>query len=158
MANATVTLNTTSFALPVEPGDRVVTFADVTNIPSSPQQAIAPLEIFVDGELMSLEYSTGIGNQWYVLRGDDGTAATRHATNATVYIGRSDQFYQVDPVGLPPNEMPIYPYINVRTGAIWIAQGDESGPGLQGRVWARVTSTSAAGALGSRVVTVVTPS
>jgi hypothetical protein len=155
MPNATVTLATTSFARPVEVGDRIVTLADVSNIVVN---EVAPIQLFVDGELMSVEKAVGVANQFYVYRGDDGTVSSRHATNATVYIGRSDQFYNVDPVGLPPNELPVYPYINVRNGSIWTAEGDESGPGLQGRIWSRVTRTIDAGALGINQPNVVTPS
>lgn len=151
MANATVTLSSTTFSQTVEPGDSKVIFASTSGL--SPGVCV-----FADRELMRIERLTGLGNEAVVRRGIDGTVSSRHATNATVYIGRGDQFYHQDPMGLPPIVMLVYPYINVRTGVLWVAQGDEDGPGNAARIWAPVTVAMAAGALGVSTVTVTTPS
>jgi hypothetical protein len=116
------------------------------------------VRLYADRELMSVDRLTGVGNEAVVRRGIEGTAATRHASNTAVYIGRGDQFYSSDPVGLPPIVVPVSPYINVLTGVAWVAQGDEAGPGNAGRLWAPITVTQAAGAFGSTVVTTTTPS
>lgn len=151
MANATVTLSTTTFNATVEPGD--------TKLIMGSTSGLAPgVHLCVDRELIAIDRLTGLGNEVVVKRGQDGTAASRHATNTPVYIGRADQFYSTDPVGLPPAVLPVSPYINVRAGRIWVAMGDDLGPGNAGRIWAEVTTAMSAGALGVPVITVTTPS
>lgn len=151
MANATVSLSTTTLSRTVEPSDSKVYLASTSGVTPG-------VRLFLDRELLAIERLTGIGTEVIVRRGVDGTVASRHATNTAVYIGRPDQFYSTDPVGLPPNELLVYPYINVITGDLWTAEGDESGPGLQGRIWSKVTRSIDAGALGNNQLTVNTPS
>jgi hypothetical protein len=151
MANATVSLNTSTLLVTVEPSDNRIQLASTSGL--------APgVRLFLDRELLAVETLTGIGTEAIVRRGVDGTTASRHATNTPVYIGRADQFYASDPVGLPPNELPVSPYINAVTGDIWVATGDESGPGLQGRLWSKVTRSMVPGALGGNAPVIVTPS
>lgn len=151
MALATVSLSSTTFATTVEPSDTLVNLTSTSGI-------VPGVSVFCDRELMFVERLTGIGTQTIVRRGQDGTSATRHATNSTVWIGRGDQFYNSTPTGLPPAVLLVYPYIDVRTGVIWVAQGDETGPNNAGRVWAQTTQAMVAGALGNQSVVVTTPS
>ncbi len=151
MALATASLGTTTFSSTVEPGD--------TQVILSSTSGIAPgVRLFCDRELLAVVMLTGLGNAAVVRRGVDGTSSSRHATNATVWVGRADQFYDSDPYGLPPANLPVYPYINVRTGDVWAAEGDELGPGVSGRVWSKVTQSIDAGALGVNQTNVVIPS
>lgn len=147
---ATVTLDTTTFANTVAIGDTSVLVASTSGL--------APgVRLYADRELMAVVRVTGNGNEVVVLRGRDGTATRRHATNVTVYIGRADQFYEADPIGAPPTVVPVSPLINVFNGAIWIAQGDDDGADSRARVWAQVTTTMVTGALGIRSLVVTTP-
>lgn len=158
MAVATVSLTTTTFTATVEPGDTKVILASATGITPSTALPQGGTHLYVDRELMLVERFTGIGNEAVVRRGLDGTAISRHATNATVWIGRGDQFYNTTPMGLPPAVLLVYPYIDVRTGVIWVAQGDESGVGNAGRIWAPMTITLSTDALGNQHVVTTTPS
>lgn len=150
MANATVSLSSTTFVQTVEPSDSKVVLASTSGITPG-------VRLFADRELMQVLSLTGVGNEVVLRRGVDGTSASRHATLAPVYIGRADQFYDSDPRGLPPVTLLVYPYINVVTGVLWVAQGDEAGPGNAGRMWAPVTVAEAQGALGINVITTTTP-
>lgn len=151
MAIATVSLSSTLFTSTVEPSDSQVILSSTSGVTPG-------VRLFCDRELLAVERLTGIGNAAVVRRGVDGTFASRHATDAVVYIGRADQFYASDPIGLPPAVLPIYPYINALTGDVWVAEGDETGPGNAGRVWSKATQSIDAGALGNNQHVVVTPS
>jgi hypothetical protein len=151
VATATVSLSSTTFATTVEPSDTLVNLASTSGI-------VPGVLLYCDRELLAVDRLTGIGTQAIVRRGQDGTAATRHATNATVWIGRGDQFYSSTPTGLPPAILPVYPYIDVRTGVIWVAQGDETGVGNAGRIWAAVTIAMVPGSLGNAQTVTTTPS
>lgn len=151
MALATVSLASTTFTTTAEPGDTLVNLASTSGITPD-------VRLYVDREMLAVVRLTGIGTQAIVRRGLDGTAGSRHATNATIYIGRADQFFTSDPGGLPPSETPVYPYINVVTGDIWVPQGDETGADLNGRVWSKITTSLESGALGIRQRVTTTPS
>jgi hypothetical protein len=151
MANATASLTSTTFSVTVEPSDTRVLLASTSGI--SPG-----VRLYAGRELLGIEVLTGIGNEAIVRRGLEGTAASRHATNETVWIGRADQFSSSDPTGLPPAVLLVYPYINVLTGVAWVAQGDETGPGNAGRIWAPMTVAMSAGALGNQQTTTTVPS
>jgi hypothetical protein len=71
-----------------------------------------------------------------------------------VYIARADQLYSTDPYGRPPEAIPVSPWINVRTGDVFFAQGDTLPVGQGDRWWQKQTTTREAGALGVRVTTV----
>lgn len=151
MANATVSLASTTFAATVEPGDTLIQVSSTSGITPG-------VRLYCDRELLGVERLTGIGTQVIVRRGLEGTSATRHATNTTVWIGRGDQFYGTDPVGLPPSVLLVYPYINVLTGVAWVAQGDEAGAQNAARIWAPITTTLIPGAFGNQVLTTTIPS
>jgi hypothetical protein len=115
------------------------------------------MRLYVDQELMGVR-SLGIGTSVNVFRGVDGTATTRHASSRPVTIGQASHFYDADPIGPPPAQVLVSPWINVRTGARWTAQGDESGPHGASRWWARTEYTHGVGALGVRTnVAAVSP-
>ena len=140
---ATVTLSTTTLQGGVEAGDRQVLVASTSGLTSG-------LRLWIDTELMEV-VSLGV-NPWVnVLRGVDGTSAQRHDSGATITIGRADQFYGSDPVGAPPDAVPVSPYINAIEGTVWFAQGDSLGAGR--RWWQKQTATYGAGALGVRTTT-----
>lgn len=137
---ALATLATTTLSTDVEPNDSAVILASLTGITPG-------LRLYVDMELMGV-LSIGIGTTVNVLRGVDGTATTRHASSRTVTIGRADQFYDRDPIGPPPAQVLVSPWINVLTGAQWTAQGDETGADAAARWWARSEHTRGVGPLG----------
>lgn len=151
MPLATVSLATTTFASTVEPSDTQVVLSSTSGV-------VPGVRLFCDRELMAVERLTGIGTTVLVRRGVDGTVSSRHATNAPIYIGRADQFYNSDPTGLPPAVLLVYPYINAASGDIWVAEGDEVGAGNAGRIWSKVTQSIDAGALGVNQTTVIIPS
>ncbi len=88
-----------------------------------------------------------------VMRGAAGTAAVSHVAGVAVYSGVPSRFQSVDPSGSPPADV-VTPWINLRTGAVWIAQGSTVGPGVTARTWQLQVITRSIGALG--VVTVTT--
>lgn len=142
MANATVSLATTSLAAPTAAGESVIRLASLTGI-------VPKMRLYVDREMMTV---VGVVNATagdvQVIRGGHGTASQRHSTQSTVYIGRSDQFYDQDPVGMPLDVIAVYPWINVLTGTKWVPMGDEAGPGLLARQWSPLTDTPFTSALG----------
>lgn len=151
MATATVTLSTTTLSATVSVDDCKVVLASLTGV-------FPGIRLFIDRELMNVLRLTGIGNEICVRRGVDGTSSTRHGGGAVVTIGRGDQFYSMDPRGLMPAQaVPVLPYINVAAGTVWTIVGDDNGPGVDGRIWALVTTTNASGALGTRTTTTTTP-
>lgn len=151
MSTATTTLATTTLLATVERGDTQVLLASLTGI-------VKGACLWVDRELMCVEYATGINTYVVVRRGIEGTGTRRHGSNSTVYIGRGDQFYVMDPLGLPADAPVVTPYINLVTGVAWAVQGDDTGPGADGRSWQPITTSQSIGALGVRVNTTTTPS
>ncbi len=89
-----------------------------------------------------------------VRRGVSGTISTSHAPGAIVTTGPPTAFNVTDPVGVPPAGQQPY-WINTKTGAIWVAQGDETGPGTLARYWQLQVTTQARGALGIRTTSIV---
>jgi hypothetical protein len=91
-----------------------------------------------------------------VRRGVAGTNAHRHVNGTTVYLGSPDQFRSVDPLGIPSAFGDPNPWINLRTGQYWLAQGDTVGAGITARYWQKVDSVRTIGALGVRTPPVLT--
>ena len=144
-----VTLNTTTFTAPVSPNDSSVLVGSVANI--VPGQCL-----FADRELMqvvSIGLATSASTALTVIRGIAGTAATLHSSGLTVIIGNPDQFYEMSPVGPPPADVLVTPWVNVVNGSVWVAQGDESGPDAQARWWAQSLISHDVGPLGVRTWT-----
>lgn len=144
---ATVTLSTTTFTQPVLLGDTQVLPASLTGVTPG-------VCFYIDRELMRVVDPTLPGGWVRVLRGQAGTGTTPHGTNVTVTLGRQDQFYDFDPIGMPPPSVPVQPWINLLTGAIWSPQGDEEGSGVNARYWRQITTTYGVGALGVRTATI----
>lgn len=146
MPSATVTLASTTLASPVDGTLSTISVASTANI--TPGQAL-----FVDRELMrvvSIGVASGINKNINVLRGRDGSVTSRHAAGQMVWIGRGDQFYDVDPKGSPPAVVPVLPYINVLTGDIWTVMGDDGPPQSANRWWALQNTYQNVGPLGVR--------
>lgn len=92
-----------------------------------------------------------------VLRGAAGTAVASHVVGTAGYSGPSYLYSTVDPTGIPPVGAP-NPWINTREGRVWIAVGDESGPGTLQRFWQlQVIGPRVPGALGIYQPSVTTP-
>ena len=108
------------------------------------------LYLYLDQELVKV-VSLGLNTCVNVRRGADGTSGAAHASGVTVTLGRGDQFYLSNPVGTPPTEVLVTPWINVLTGEQWTPQGDETGPNVA-RWWAKTEVTRGIGPLGVRAV------
>ncbi len=143
---ALATLATTTLVAPVLFGDQEVQLTSTSDL-------VPKLRLYINRELLEVIRVAGLIVT--VRRGVDGTATGPHPAGATVTIGRGDQFYHTDPVGVPPSAVLVTPWINVLTGASWTPQGDEVGPGAEARVWeqAVTSSTTTVGALGVRTTT-----
>lgn len=141
---ATVTLSTTTLSVAVNANASSITVASTSGLTSGTR-------LFIDRELLTV-VSLGVGTAVNVLRGVDGTSGAAHASSSVVTIGRADQFYQSDPIGAPPAAIPVSPYINVITGAVWFAQGDQEPSANTNRWWQLQTSTYDVGPLGSRTL------
>lgn len=142
---ATVTLPTTTLAATVGASDVLVKLASTSGV-------YPGLCLFVDGELMLVQ---GLDvDPWVrVKRGVGAGQANGHVSLLTVYIGRPDQFYLIDPVGRPPAVIPVSPYINTRNGTVWFAQGDAFPPNIANRWWQKQTTTYGQTDFGVRTVT-----
>jgi len=139
---ALATLATTTLSAGVDPNDNAVQLASTSGV-------LPGMRLYVDQELMGV-LSLGLGTSVNVLRGVDGTATTRHASSRTVTMGQASQFYDRDPIGPPPAQVLVSPWINVLTGAQWTAEGDETGSDASGRWWAKTEHTHGVGAFGVR--------
>lgn len=144
MAQATTTLSTTTLTARVGPGDPQLILASLTGV--------APgICLYIDTELCRVQTLTGVGNGIVARRGVEGTTSSVHASGATVTIGRGDQFYAADPVGVPPSPPAVLPYINVINGTTWQPVGDEVGASVDARTWQKQIAVTSAGALGANV-------
>lgn len=143
---ATVTLSTTTLIEGVSATPRTIKVASASGV-------VIGRRLYIDKELMAvtaLVVSTTAYTLVQVTRGVDGTSSAPHSSSSVVTIGQPDQFYHVDPLGAPPNAIPVSPYINVRNGKVWFAQGDTQPDGQTVRWWQEVTTTYGFGALGYR--------
>ena len=139
---ATSTLTQTTLAGDISESDRLVRLVSTSGL-------VPGRFIYVDGELLravSLDVPSG---GWVCARGANGTQARRHQAGAPAYIGSGDQFYTIDPVGSPAPIILVSPWINVRTGSIWFAQGDAL-PN-QPRWWQKQTLTATQTGAGQRM-------
>lgn len=149
--SATVTLSTTTLARGCGVTDTQVQVASVSGLQPG-------MVLYADRELVTyirtLVPSADLGPWIEVKRGVGGTGATPHSGGTILTFGRPDQFYSVDPVGLPPAVVPVLPYINVQTGDYWDLQGDENVAGE--RWWAKKINTREVTSLGIRTETIST--
>lgn len=138
---ATVTLGTTQLAENVD--------ASSTSIKVTSTAGLVPgLRLYLEGELMTVQRLNPNGVS--VLRGQDGTPSVPHSSATTMYVGRADQFYFSDPKGRPNSATLVSPYINVKTGVLWHAQGDTLPESTSARWWQPVVTTYGVGFLGVR--------
>ena len=127
------------------------TFIPLTNVANINKGDV----IFVDQEAMptSITKPAQTGNIPGVFVARTGRAAS-HGPGATVYTGPPTMYFATnDPVGVPSAGSQPY-WINVKTGAVWVAQGDEAGPGSANRFWQLQVSTPGLGPLGIRTTTI----
>lgn len=108
--------------------------------------------VFVDSEAMPTSSTrpsvTGNVPGVFVVR--TGRAAS-HGVGALVYTGPPSAFVTVDPVGVPAAGSQPW-VINILNGRVWVAQGDEAGPGAANRFWQLQTTTPGIGAFGVRTL------
>lgn len=146
---ATVTLSTTSLYEAISDKAGEIKVASASGL-------VTGTRLWIDRELMSVT-SVGVSTTPYTIvkvrRGVDGTVATAHASSSTVTIGSAEQFYNYDPMGIPPTCIPVSPWINTRNGNVWYAQGDATEFAQNARWWQNVTNTYGVGSLGVRTVT-----
>jgi hypothetical protein len=142
---ARVNLATTTLDQTLDAKSRSVKLASVSGVRVG-------MCLFLDGELVKVTL-LDIAPWVQVLRGQDGSKAIPHSSGVAVYIGDGSQFYQFDPVGRPSETFEVSPWINVQTGAIWFAQGDNDPVGLADRWWQQQGVTYDQGPLGVRVKT-----
>lgn len=140
---ALATLSTTTLGAAASATDLAIRLVSTTDV-------AAGTRLWIDRELLAA-VRVGVDGWVDVRRGVDGTAASLHAPNATVTIGRADQFFDHDPVGVPPAEVLVDPWINVITGDTWKAEGDSLGDSA--RYWTKRVTTRSTGALGVQTVT-----
>lgn len=152
---ATVTLLTFTLAEGVGASDREIKLTTTSGltIPSGTPMPSEKSWLYIDGELMEA-VSLGVLSHVEVRRGVGGTAAAPHSSQATIYLGRPDQFFSSDPVGVPPSAVLVSPHINVRTGGVWFAQGNVLPTGQTIRWWQKQETTHGVGPLGIRTTTV----
>jgi hypothetical protein len=152
MAAATTTLSTTTLASQCDFDALQVKVASVTGL-------AAGMRLYVDRESMAVvsitSLSDALGTVVNIRRGQDGTNTSAHAAGATVVLAQPNQLYASDPVGLPPENALVSPYINLKTGVYWYAVGDD-GPNAV-RWWQQQTTTYSIGSTGQRVVTQLLP-
>lgn len=143
MANL-VTLASTTLSAPITSGARSLLLASRDGI-------LVGRRLVIDGESMTVTDVTSLPSPWVMVnRGSDGTAGVAHANGATVWIAQAYQLYNSDPLGLPPTEVLVSPWINLSNGNIWWAQGDNVGIGNQSRWWQKQETTYSQGSLGIR--------
>ncbi len=82
------------------------------------------LGLFVDQEFCIITKVYTADSAVLVRRGEGGSASATHAAAATVYFGLIGDFYQTDPVGIPPSPPMVTPWINTVTGVIWTVSGN----------------------------------
>lgn len=140
---ATVTLATAILTGAVGPSDGRISVSSTAGMTPG-------VRLYVDGEVMAF-LRLDVDPWVFVSRGVDGTYASPHASNLTIYIGRADQFYQGPPTGTPLSVIPVSPYIDTLNSKVYFAQGDATG--TANRWWQVATTTYAEGALGARTAT-----
>lgn len=145
MANL-VTLASVTLARPIGRDDSEVFLSSLSGL--KPGQ-----RLYVDRE--SMEFIRDLGDRALVGRGRDGTGAATHANGSVVWVANPNELYEYDPQGLPPTELLVSPWINVRTGDVFFAQGDAVGAGASTiqRHWVKQITTWTPGALGIVTVT-----
>lgn len=150
-------LATTTLSQAVTAGAQQWALASVSGV-STIQQTGATCVLFSDGEAVIVT-APPMGSSVNVQRGRLGSPVGAHAASTTVYLGTQDQFYQSDPVGVPPATLAVDPWINTVTGTVWTSSGGQwvivSG-GSDSFVSPTITGTVAGGATYT-AITLTTP-
>lgn len=141
---ARVNLATTVLARTLDAGSSLVQLASTAGVSAGKC-------LYFDGELTFVLGVEAGGVR--VQRGVEGSRAIAHASGVPVFIGDGNQFYASNPVGRPPETFEVSPWINVRNGTIWYAQGDNDPVGLADRWWQQQAISYDQGPLGIRVKT-----
>lgn len=105
-----LTLTSTTLTRALDSSALVVYVASATNV------LVGDL-IFCGREAMRVDSVLGLVVR--VSRGYAGTLGESHPSGATVYAAPAWAFYIRDPVGVPPSEVPVTPWINLATGVVW---------------------------------------
>lgn len=142
---ASIIPNATTLLRSIGAADTFVPLTSLTNV-------LAGYVLYVDAEAMPIGRLVTTGALPGVTVVRSGRAAS-HGIGATVYTGPPAAFATGDPVGVPAAGSQPW-VINVLTGRIWVAQGDEAGPGAANRFWQLQTVTPGTGAFGVRTTTV----
>ena len=135
-------LTQTTLAAPIGPSDTQVQLASVSGI-------LRGWLLYIGGEAMTVVASPVSTTTVSVARGAGGTRGAAHS-DGTVYAGAPNLFYSMDPVGSPNAYPEATPWINLRTGTVWAAVGDEVGPNAGSRFWQPINTLGISGALGVR--------
>jgi hypothetical protein len=115
---ATYTLATTTLQYGIGPHTDRLAVASVTGI-------LPGMRLYIDRECIAVVRADV--SPWFVVRrGVDGTASSMHSSSATVWLAQPDQLYSTDPTGAPPVATYASPWINILSGNIWYAYGDEN--------------------------------
>src|SRR5689334_5742787 len=131
---ATVTLTSTTLTYGVDQNADKVVLASVNGV-------VKGYRLWIDKEMMKVYSVNPDTLTVQVGRGRDGTGSQRHSSSAVVTVGSPEQFYEYDPIGAPGSSIPVSPYIAVRTGKVWMAQGDATPENAAYRYWLDVTQT-----------------
>lgn len=137
-------LNSTTLAKSIGTQDTLIPLTSVANITRGDV-------LFVDQEAMPIKSLITTTSPPQAVVSRTGRSAL-HGIGATVYTGSPALFYTSDPVGAAPAGQQYY-WINTKTGVIWVAQGDEVGPGSATRYWVQQVNVPSIGAFGVRVFT-----
>ena len=109
--------------------------------------------LVIDAESMAVTGLGPSGGLVFLRRGQDLTLTGDHADGTIVWVAEPHQLYDRDPLGLPPDQVLYSPWINLRTGAVWFAQGDATGAGVKTRWWQQMIATRTIDGLGFRQTT-----
>lgn len=110
-----IPLNRTTITSALTAADSLVGFASSVNIRRGDLA-------YIDREAIKLllEHPSA-PNQWFVIRGQCGTAAAPHAINNQVYTGHPGAFYMTHPQGMSSAVAEMFlPHIHVLTGDMYV--------------------------------------
>lgn len=147
-------LNSSTLAAGVESGSLgSIRLASIANIAKGDLIAVVGTDGNVK-EAMFVKATPITGTDFVrVTRGVAGTAATSHQIGLTVYTGSSAVFESKDPHGIPLAPPRMNPWINLKNGNVWFAEGESVGPDTGARYWQLLTPTYATGTFGIPSIT-----
>ena len=141
---ASIIPNQTALAKAIVASDTIIPLVSMANVNKGDV-------LFVDSEAMPTSKTVApnlVSTPPAVLVARSGRAVA-HGAGALVYTGPPAAFVTVNPSGVPAAGSVAW-QINTLTGQIWVAQGDEAGPGAQNRFWQLQSTIPGIGALGVR--------